>query len=140
VAVIQFFKGENPSGEIGVLRELTGIDIFLFGTGHWVYRGKPQPEDRREARQAWDKAKSILREKATDLLLLDEINNALDLGLIPLGEVLGELKACRGGMEVVLTGRNAPPEIIELGDYVTEMREIKHPYRQGVKARPGIEY
>ena len=93
------------------------------------------------ARAAWEKAKDLIRDPANRMVLLDEINIALRYDYIPIAEVVDFLKAEKPGMtHVVLTGRNAKDELIEIADLVTEMELVKHPFRSGIKAQIGVEF
>jgi len=116
------------------------MTLRSFGRPVLVNLKSPAPEDLALAREALDLAKEAVRAGEHDLVILDEINVALAYGLIPLEEVLEMLKTRPGWVEVVLTGRHAPPELIELADLVTEMRPIKHYFEAGVPARRGIEW
>ncbi|RJP17710.1 MAG: cob(I)yrinic acid a,c-diamide adenosyltransferase [Deltaproteobacteria bacterium] len=140
VTVLQFMKGWIDYGELEGVRMLAPhVKIVQAGRDTFVNRKNPDPEDVRLARQGWERAKRIIEERQADILVLDEINCAMDFGLIPVGEVLEALRRKPDGMELILTGRGAPPEIMEAADLVTEMREIKHYYKAGVDARVGIE-
>jgi cob(I)alamin adenosyltransferase len=92
------------------------------------------------ARKAWDRAVSLLRDASFDLVILDELNVVLKHGYLPLEEVLEELRRKRPMLHVVVTGRNANQQLIELADLVTEMKLVKHPYRAGIKAQKGVEF
>ncbi|GFP22688.1 cob(I)alamin adenosyltransferase [Candidatus Hakubella thermalkaliphila] len=100
----------------------------------------PDMDIRESAQEALRFAMNVIKEGEYDLVVLDEINVALDRGLITLDEVIGLIKEKPDFMELVLTGRNAHPKIVEMADLVTEMREIKHPFKRGIKARRGIEF
>jgi cob(I)alamin adenosyltransferase len=140
VKVLQFMKGWIDYGELEGVRMLAPhVEIVQAGRDTFVNRKNPDPEDVRLARQGWELAKEIIAERKADILILDELNCAMDFGLIPVGEVLEALKGKPDGMELILTGRGAPQEIVEAADLVTEMREIKHYYKAGVDARVGIE-
>jgi len=104
-----------------------------------VNRKNTDPEDVRLAREGWELAKEIISGRNADIVVLDEINCAMDFRLIPVEEVLEVVKGKPDGLELVLTGRGAPPEIVEAADLVTEMREIRHYYSKGVDARVGVE-
>jgi cob(I)alamin adenosyltransferase len=140
VKILQFMKGWIDYGELEGVRMLAPyVEIVQAGRDTFVNRKNPDPEDVRLARQGWELAKEIIAERKADILILDEINCAMDFGLIPVGEVLDAVKGKPDGMELILTGRGAPPEIVDAADLVTEMREIKHYYKAGVDARVGIE-
>jgi cob(I)alamin adenosyltransferase len=136
--MIQFMKGrkygENESaGKIG-------LEIFQYGRDVFIDRKNPDPLDIKLARDGWKHAKEIVMGGKYDLVILDCINNAMDYGLIDTEEVVELIKNKPGNVELVLEGRGAPQQIIELADYVTEMREVKHPYRKGILGRKGIEW
>jgi cob(I)alamin adenosyltransferase len=115
------------------------VEIHQAGRDVFVDRKNPDPEDVRLAREGWDLAKEVISGRKADIVVLDEVNCAIDFGLLPVGEVLETIKGKPDGMELVLTGRGAPREIIEAADLVTEMREIRHYYAKGVDARVGVE-
>lgn len=135
VKIIQFMKS-GGYGEITALKKL-GIDVEQFGRTEFVNRDNPEREDIELAERALARAFSAL--PLCDLLVLDEINVAIDYKLIELEDVLKLMEKAKN-IELVLTGRYAKEEIIERADYVTEMREIKHPYRKGIEGREGIEF
>jgi len=140
VFMIQFMKGRTY-GELVACREfLPGFTIVMAGRDSFVMKGAPEEEDVRLAREGLELAKKVVREGKHQMLILDEINVALDYGLLPLDEVLEFLSSVPPEMEVVCTGRYAPPELVELADMVSEIREVKHHYRKGVAMRKGIEY
>jgi cob(I)alamin adenosyltransferase len=138
--IIQFMKGWIDYGELkGVEMLAPFVEIHQAGRDTFVNRRDPDPEDLRLAREGWELAKATILGRRADIVVLDEINCAADFGLLPVGEILDVLKRKPDGMEIVLTGRGAPPEIVEAADLVTEMREIKHYYAKGVDARVGVE-
>jgi len=139
VCVIQFMKSGEEYGEVLAVRRLKGLDLFQFGTGEWVKKGKHAPEDERMARQALAKAAEALTSGGYDMVILDEVNVATYFGLLSPDQVLRVLRS-RGKVEVILTGRNAPEDFIKEADLVTEMIALKHPYDSGLDARPGVEY
>jgi cob(I)alamin adenosyltransferase len=138
--IIQFMKGWIDYGELAGVRMLAPhVELHQVGRDTFVNRKKLDPEDIRLALEGWKLAKEIISGRKADIVVLDEINCAMDFGLLPVGEVLEAIKGKPDGMELVLTGRGAPPEIIEAADLVTEMREIRHYYAKGVDARVGVE-
>lgn len=138
--VIQFMKGEIYYGELGGAKMLAPyLEIIQMGRPDFVSKDSPDPKDVRLARQALEMAKEILTGRRYDIVVLDEINVALDFGLVGLADVIALLDARPPETELVLTGRYAKKEIIDRADLVTEMTEIKHPYNTGVEARLGIE-
>ncbi|MBC7259891.1 MAG: cob(I)yrinic acid a,c-diamide adenosyltransferase [Chloroflexi bacterium] len=140
VLIIQFMKGWPNYGELKGVKHLPGVELRQFGRAEFVDKDNPDPADIRMAHDALQAAAQALERGECDILILDEVNVALDFGLIALDEVLRLLDAKPPTMELVLTGRNAHPEIVRRADLVTEMLDIKHPYAEGVQARRGIEY
>lgn len=141
VTVIQFMKGWKDYGELITASKLEGLKIIQTGRPDYVYKGKEQPKDYEEAKRGIETALQILMvPEKCDMLILDEINVALEYGLVSLESVMELIKKKPFEMELVLTGRGAHSELIELADLVTEMREVKHPYKEGVSARKGVEF
>jgi cob(I)alamin adenosyltransferase len=139
VAVIQFMKG-RIYGELEVLRDRLGVDVWQFGRNAFVDPKAPDPRDLELARAGLDKAWEIVRGREHDLLILDEINVVADFNLVPAQEVLDLAQARPRWMDLILTGRNAPQPFVELADTVSEVREIKHHYKKGIESRAGMEY
>lgn len=144
VCIIQFLKSSEryPTGENKIAKTLPNLGIFQFGGDYPCpdERIKEDPKVKQGVEEGLSLALKIIREGKCDLLILDEINVALAYGPIELRDVLNLIQAKPEQLELVLTGRWAPQELIEVADLVTEMREIKHPHKQGIKARKGIEY
>lgn len=141
VYIIQFMKGGNESGElVGLKRLQPECQHEHFGGQGWVHKGELQEEQILEARKALARAQELINSGEWDIVILDEIVNALWFELIPESEVLELLSNKPPHVEVVLTGRNASQTLIESADLVTEMELKKHPYEQGVIARQGIEF
>ena len=141
ILIIQFMKGNRRDyGELETARRLAPqLTIRPMGRGCRISREDPDPEDVKLCREAMLYAQRAIVGGEYDIVVLDEINVAVDLGLVPKAEVLKLLDERPAHMELILTGRHACQEIIERADLVTEMKEIKHYYRQGVKSRTGIE-
>lgn len=137
-AFIQFMKGWLYS-EVRGLSFLPGVKVIQTGRPDYIYPGQIDPVDFAEAEKGLQATRQTLLSGCYDLVILDEINVALSFGLVPLAEVLELLKRKPLHVEVVLTGRNPPPELIEIADLVTDMAEVKHPYRKGILARKGID-
>jgi cob(I)alamin adenosyltransferase len=138
VAVIHFMKIWDY-GEVKSLQMLN-IDLFRYGTTELIDPQNPSPIDYDEADRALQKAKELMEKGKYDILILDEINVALDFHLIPLKKVIELLDKKPETLELVLTGRNCPQELIERADLVSFIDEIKHPYQAGIEARKGIEF
>jgi cob(I)alamin adenosyltransferase len=140
VCIVQFMKGWPDYGELEGVKHLPTVTLRQFGRAEFVDRDNPDPDDVRMAHDALRHAGEAMESGEYDILVLDEINVALDFGLIALEEVLRLLDAKPPTLELVLTGRNAHAEIIRRADLVAEMLNIKHPFSEGVEARKGIEY
>ena len=139
VAVIQFMKG-RVYGELLVLRDRLGVDVYQYGRNAFVDPKRPDPRDVELARAGLDKAWEIVKGGRHDLLVLDEINVVTDFNLVPAEEVAELVKSRPRWMDIIATGRSAPPILIELADTVSEVREVKHHYRQGIESRAGMEF
>jgi cob(I)alamin adenosyltransferase len=141
--IVQFMKGDLYSGEWDGVKRLGGlVELHATGKGFCGIRGNPysREEHRANAQGAIALAMEKMLSGGFDLLVLDEINNALKHRLVDLDQVLALLNARPERMHLVLTGRNALPEIIERADTVSEVNEIKHAYRQQIEPQPGIDY
>lgn len=140
VLMIQFMKGGGPYGEHIAAEQLAPLlTIIPTGRPGWVKRPVPDPEDVALARAAFERATAAVTGGEYDLVILDEINGAISFNLIPVGDVLDLMKQKPATVELVLTGRDAPAEVIAAADLVTEMAEVKHYFRAGVPSRQGIE-
>jgi len=140
ILVIQFMKGNIQYGELESAKKLSPhLTIKQMGRETFVSKKDPDPIDIQLARGGFDLAKEVIGGGEYDIVILDEINTAVDFGLIPLADLLHLLESKPGPVELVLTGRNARSEILEKADLVTEMVEHKHYYRSGILARKGIE-
>ena len=139
VLVIQFMKG-RLYGELAAVEKIDNITIEQHGRDEFVDPKDPEKIDVELAEKGWARALETVASDPPSLLVLDEINVAVSFGLIPLDTVLDFIRNRPGGMDLILTGRYAHPELIDIADTVTEMREIKHHYNAGVQMRKGIEY
>jgi cob(I)alamin adenosyltransferase len=144
VCFIQFIKGAWKSGEREVLRTLPNVDLVVTGKGFTIERLRdlriPEAEHQDAATVGWAYARHTVLEGSYDLVVLDEVLAALKAGLIPLEEMLEMVRTKPAHLHLVLTGRGAPPELIDLADLVSEVQPIKHPFQQGIKAQRGIEF
>jgi cob(I)alamin adenosyltransferase len=140
VLMIQFMKGSTNYGEFMISDKLPGFKLVQSGLPTFVEKDNPSEEDLRLAREGMRLAAETIEDAGCDILILDEINVAVDYGLVSVKDVLDLLKKRPAAMEVILTGRYAPDEFLELADLVTEMKEIKHHYISGLPMREGIEY
>ena len=134
----QFMKNTPSAEHIIFAGYPQSITFEQFGTGRFVM-GKPGAEDYEKAAAGWQRCKTALQSGDYDLVVLDELNTALKLELLPIAEVIDVLSRKPEQPEVIITGRYAPEEIINIAGLVTEMNEIKHYFKQGVNARKGIE-
>ncbi len=139
VVLVQFLK-KRPSGEILSLARFENCLVRRFGKKEFLLDRPPDPEDFREAEAGMEETEKILRARSADLLILDEINVALDLELLPPARVIKLIADCPPGIDLVLTGRYCPTEILSRADYAVEVREIRHPFRTGDGPREGIEF
>jgi cob(I)alamin adenosyltransferase len=140
VGIVQFVKGAWGTGERDVLAKFPElVTCRAMGEG-FTWDTQDRERDIAAARAAWDMAKTMIADPSYAMVLLDELNIVLRYDYLPLDEVLEVLKAKPRDLHVVVTGRNAKPELIEMADLVTEMTLIKHPFRQGVKAQKGVEF
>ena len=141
VAIIQFIKGAWEPAEKAVLsRWENQLDFLAMGEG-FTWETQDRDRDILKAKQAWEKAVSFINNLDYQLVLLDEVNVALKLGYLEVETVVKTLTEKPEKTHVILTGRGAPTELIEVADLVTEMKLIKHPFKeQGIKAQPGIEF
>ena len=140
VYVIQFIKGGFDYGELYIVDNLPNLKLKAFGRGRFITETPPAKEDVKLAQEAFELARKVVNSGEHDVVILDEINMALKLGLIEVGEVIQLIKGKPKGVELILTGRHAPPEVIDVADLVTEMKEVKHPRTKGLPPRIGIEY
>ena len=140
VGIVQFVKGAWGTGERDVLAKFPEfVTIKAMGEG-FTWDTQDRQRDIAAARAAWEAGRAMIADPSYTMVLLDELNIVLRYDYLPLDEVLAVLKEKPRDTHVIVTGRNAKDEIIEIADLVTEMTEIKHPFRAGVKAQAGIEF
>ncbi|MBE9565831.1 MAG: cob(I)yrinic acid a,c-diamide adenosyltransferase [Proteobacteria bacterium] len=152
VCFVQFMKSDRSTGERAAAARLhPELEIHVFSAPHWGDRSQaskdtpwwnlpPSDEDKKQAGEGLLFAQRALSGGEYDIVVLDEVFGALARGLISLDQVMGLIRTKSTEVELILTGRDAPPEVIESADLVTEMNAVKHPYERGVSARKGIEY
>jgi cob(I)alamin adenosyltransferase len=144
VFFLQFIKGQWKTGEREILRGLPGVDLEVTGRGFTIERLRnpkiPLEDHAAAAAHGWQVAKQIVGEGAYDMVVLDELLGAIKAGLVQLPEVIALVQSKPATLHLVLTGRNAPRELIEVADLVSEIQPVKHPLQQGIKAQRGIEF
>ncbi|MET0662356.1 MAG: cob(I)yrinic acid a,c-diamide adenosyltransferase [Ilumatobacteraceae bacterium] len=139
VAVVQFIKsGDWKVGEEKIGRQL-GVDWYAFGDG-FTWDSDDLTADRAHAAAGWQQAVGIIDAGAHQLVILDELTYLMNFNWLPVGDVVAAIAGRPSHVNIVITGRDAPAELVELADTVTEMREVKHAYRQGIRAMRGIDY
>lgn len=140
VGVVQFIKGAIPTGEEQFFRRFPNeVEFHIAGDGY-TWETQDRERDMRKAEAGWDHARRMLADPALGLVLLDELNIVLKYRYLDVQQVLADLRARPLMQHVVITGRAAPPEIIEAGDTVTEMTLVKHAFHQGIRAQKGVEW
>ncbi len=139
VCMLQFIKTSTGNyGENRAARKL-GIELIPLGKG-FTWLSKDIEQDKAMARRCWALAKGKMYSGRYDVVILDELTYTLTYGWLPIDDVLEVLRGRPAGVHIVITGRDGPQQLIEFADLVTEMREIKHPFSQGVRAQPGLEF
>jgi cob(I)alamin adenosyltransferase len=140
VGIVQFVKGAWESGECQVFATFPDlVTIRSMGEG-FTWETQDRVRDIAAARKAWDTVRELMADTSYQMVIADELNIVLRYGYLPLDEVIQSLQAKRSDLHVVITGRNAKRELIEMADLVTEMTMVKHPFRSGVKAQEGVEF
>lgn len=141
VAMVQFIKGGWQYGELNAAEKFENFSLEPMGHGFLkLGDAEPDPADCALAEKTWSRCAEKILSGECDLVVCDEVNYALSYGLLPVTMVLETLAKKPSRVHVILTGRDAPKELVEAADLVTEMREIKHPYQKGIKAQRGIEF
>jgi cob(I)alamin adenosyltransferase len=139
VAIVQFIKGTWNYGEVSALESCPSIEIRRIGSGFTWLAAEPTIP-RALAREAWGLSCELAASDRYDLLILDELNYAVTEGFVSVDEILDLLETKPSRLSLIITGRDAAPELVEAADTVTEMRAVKHAFDDGVPARKGIEY
>ncbi len=140
VLVIQFMKGDGKYGEIQSAKHLANLVVEQYGLPTFIKKGNPSERDIELASKGLERARQAILQCQYDLIILDEINVAVDFGLIPLEELLSFIRQKPDQIELVLTGRNAHPDVLSAADLVSSIEEVKHPFQKGVYGREGIEF
>jgi cob(I)alamin adenosyltransferase len=139
VVMLQFLKAQTGNwGEVKAARKM-GVEIIPLGDG-FTWMSKDIEHDRTLAQQCWQRCRDLIESGNYDVVIMDEMTYCFKFGWLDLTEVLDVLAKRPANLHVVITGRDAPDELIEFADLVTEMRMVKHPYKSGVKAQKGIEF
>ncbi|HWL67244.1 MAG TPA: cob(I)yrinic acid a,c-diamide adenosyltransferase [Geminicoccus sp.] len=140
VGIVQFVKGAREIGERVIFDRFPDQLRFVAHGEGFTWETQDRQKDMALAHQAFEAAKEMMADPEVRMVVLDELNIALRYDYLPVEEVLEVLRTKRPDLHVVITGRNARPELIEAADLVTEMQLVKHPFRAGIKAQPGIEF
>ena len=140
VGIVQFVKGARDIGERTIFEKFPDQLTFVAHGEGFTWETQNRQKDIALARAAFDAAKEMMADPQVRMVVMDELNIALRYDYLPMEEVLAVLRDKRPDLHVVITGRNAKPELIEVADLVTEMQMVKHPFRAGIKAQMGIEY
>lgn len=145
VLIIMFTKGGSNYGELNSFRELSpeisnNLKIMQAGLDRILYKNNQTEDDTNAIKQGWEFAKQAIQNNEYQLIILDEANIAIDMGILDVDEVVDVLKNKPDDMEIVLTGRNAHPKIIEIAHLVSKIEPVKHYWDKGITARKGIEY
>lgn len=139
VGIVQFIKGAMSTGEETFFRRFPDeVEYHVMGDG-FTWNTQDREQDVKTATLAWEKAKKMLSDESYDLILLDELNIVLKYQYLPIEDVIKDLQSRPEMQHVVITGRAAKDELIEIADTVTEMNDVKHAFRSGIKAQKGIE-
>lgn len=138
--VVQFIKGAWDTGERTVLEKFPDLVTIRAAGEGFTWETQDRARDMAHAREGWEMAKAMIADPSYKMVLLDELNIVLRYDYLPIEDVLEVLKARPTDKHIIITGRNARDEVIELADLVTEMEQVKHPFRSGVKAQAGIEF
>lgn len=137
--VVQFVKGRSDTGEEAFFRQQPGVEWHVMGEG-FTWDTQDRERDIAKAQEGWAQARALLDNPDIGLIVLDELNIALKYGYLDVATVLTDLQSRPEMQHVIVTGRGAPDELIEAADTVTEMGMVKHAYKAGVQAMPGVEF
>lgn len=137
--VVQFIKGTWDSGDHRFFADQPNVEYHVMGTG-FTWETRDREKDREAAIAAWEHAERLLENESLKLIVLDELTYVIKYGHIPVERVVEALEFRPRHQTVIVTGRDAQPELIELADTVSEVRKLKHAFEQGIKAQPGVEF
>ncbi len=138
VGVAQFIKGRSDTGEEAFFRRQPGVEWHVLGEG-FTWDTQDRERDIRKAREGWEVARRMLADPAVNLVILDELTYTLKYGYLDTEQVLADIAARPPMQHVVVTGRGAPQALLDAADTVTELMDVKHAWRAGIKAQPGID-
>lgn len=138
--MLSFLKDDPGYGEARSAALLPGFTLLQIGRDAFVNFKNPAQEDLKLCRSGWKQAKEIIENKQADIIILDELNIVLAANMLPVDEVAAFLQQHKHEIEIILTGRYAPAEIIKIADLVTEMQEVKHYFHKGIASRNGIDH
>jgi len=140
IGVVQFIKGTKPTGEVIYLQQTNPqIDFFAMATG-FTWDTQDWEKDKAAAEEAWSHARKMLESDKLNLVVLDELTYMLKFGYLDMDEVISCIKKRPPMQTVIITGRGAKPELVEIADTVSEIKDVKHAYRAGVKAQAGVDF
>ena len=140
VCFIQFIKGGRQSGELAAFSRFTDIiDVHVMGRG-FTWKSEDPAQDTAAAREGWELARQAITARRYDMVVLDEFTYALIYNMVPLSAALEVLAGAPPDLHVVITGRDAPKALLDAADLVTEMRAVKHPFLEGIRAQKGVEF
>ena len=145
VLIVMFTKGGNDYGELNSFRQLSekiadNLTIVQAGLDRVIYKSNENEQDHKKIKKGWNLVKKAVKNDEYQLIIMDEANIAIDMGILDVDEVIKVLKSKPDEMEIVLTGRNAHPKIVEIAHLVSRIEPVKHYWDKGVHARKGIEY
>lgn len=145
VLIVMFTKGGNDYGELNSFRQLSdkiadNLTIVQAGLDRVIYKSNENEQDHKKIKKGWNLVKKAVKNNEYQLIIMDEANIAIDMGILDVDEVIKVLENKPDEMEIVLTGRNAHPKIIEIAHLVSRIEPVKHYWDKGVHARKGIEY
>lgn len=141
VFIVFFLKGKMfTQGEVRAFAKFPNVQTESYGTSEWVVKGSANPEAGSQSKKALESAAKALSGGKYDLVIMDEVNSALDFGLVTLDDVIALIASRPTNVDLILTGRGANPAVIEIADVVTEMVNVKHAFERGIPAREGFDY
>ena len=139
VAIVQFIKGNWKTGEQEFFRHIPNIEHHIMGTG-FTWDSQNREADISAAEEVWAKAEQLLSDEKYDLILLDEITYMFDYHYLPIDRCISALRKRPTKQNVIITGRSQIPELVEIADTVSEIKEVKHAFKAGIRAQKGIEF